>query len=528
MPTPEPPAAVDLSSSPAARFLSGFYSPATSPAALPPVDPDAEGQEAFGFILGPEIGRGGFSVIKRATSASTGAVVAIKIVRTAAPDSPYAAEQRKAVSREVELWTQLSHEHVLPLFSSHVTTRATYFVTLHCPAGSLYDILKTGPPAHDDVGMMFRQVVRGLRYLHELARVVHGDIKLENILVDETGTCKIADFGMARPIPASPDASAEASALDSSSEDADSDSAQPLGASVVRRQTMPGLSVHLSLMRPSRHRPSMPARPRVPQSQHVQPGSLPYAAPELLMPVTRRRKDGHMSPAQDIWAVGVMLYVLLTGGFPFADTFEPRIRSKIIAGVYATPIGISTQAAAVLAGCLQTDMHERWTARRVDEAAWAVGWDDVEAPASSPVVPHAPSLADSRRLSSPAVSRSRSRPGISPIVASPQPGSTGPGPIRTSRSRSSARVAGGRSSSRSSVDAALSGMPELSMSVSSSLASVSEERRGRSRRRLQIDAELSRSPSGPMTPTDDLGARPFMAILDEADDMPGPWNQEKK
>jgi len=48
--------------------------------------------------------------------------------------------------------------------------------------------------------MMFRQVVRGLQYLHEEARLVHRDIKLENILVDEMGLCKIADFGTAKPI----------------------------------------------------------------------------------------------------------------------------------------------------------------------------------------------------------------------------------------------------------------------------------------------------------------------------------------
>jgi len=48
--------------------------------------------------------------------------------------------------------------------------------------------------------MMFRQVVRGLRYLHEWARLVHRDIKLENVLVDEMGLCKITDFGTAKPI----------------------------------------------------------------------------------------------------------------------------------------------------------------------------------------------------------------------------------------------------------------------------------------------------------------------------------------
>lgn len=323
MPTPPRVSSPELSSSPAARFLSGFYSPSLSPVALPPADPDAEGQEVFGFVLGAEIGCGGFSVIKRGTSSSTGAVVAIKIVRFPEPTARQAADRREQITREAELWSRLNHEHILPLFSSHQMDRAMYLITLFCPAGSLFDIVKAGRPAQDDAGMMFRQVVRGLRYLHETARVVHGDIKLENVLVDEYGTCKIADFGLARPIP--DDCAGADSALDSASDDAESDSAQPS----ARRLTMPSLTVHLSLMRPSRHRGSMPSRPRQPKDEHVQPGSLPYAAPELLV---RRRRTNRVSPGQDIWAVGVLLYVLLSGTFPFSDTYEPRIRSKIIAG----------------------------------------------------------------------------------------------------------------------------------------------------------------------------------------------------
>lgn len=494
MPTPPRFQSPPIPSSPAARFLSGFYSPSISPVALAPIDPDAEGQEVFSFILGTEIGRGGFSVIKRATSMSTGAVVAIKIVRYPEPSLPLASVRREQITREAELWTRLTHEHILPLFSSHSTDRAMYFVTLYCPAGSLYDIVRAGRPTQDDAGMMFRQVVRGIRYLHEIARIVHGDIKLENVLVDECGTCKVADFGMARPIPE--DGVGTDSALDSASDDAESDTAQPTSAqATVRRQTMPSLSVHLSLMRTSRH--SMPTRPRQQKQEHVQPGSLPYAAPELLMPVTRRRKNGQTSPAQDVWAVGVMLYVLLSGTFPFADTFEPRIRSKILSGVYQVPFGIGAAATEVLAGCLQIDLHQRWTARRIDEAAWAVGWGDVGDDLAPPLSPVSGS-----------VSRSRSR------AAEEEQGL---GPIRTGRSRSTARIPGGptRSVSRSSRG---DGVPELTASTSPGLANVSEERRGRARRR-DIDAQASRSPSGPKTPIDDIIVRPFafLGIEDESE-----------
>jgi MAP/microtubule affinity-regulating kinase len=526
LPIPTPPRlSPDLSSSPAARFLSGFYSPATMspmspPRALSP-EPDEAGVQVAGFVLDQEIGRGGFSVIRRATSVAGGSVVAVKIVRAPSSNNDeHAKERREQMAREVEIWTRLSHEHVLPLFSTHSTDRATYLVTEFCPAGSLFDILKAGKPSMDDAGMMFRQVVRGLRYLHDVARVVHGDMKLENVLVDEFGACKIADFGMARTISDSPDQSD--SALDSSS-----DENEPVGtasssfaatSTSARRQTIQGLSVHLSLMRPNRHaRPSMPTRMLTTSQlkaarQHVQPGSLPYAAPELLMPVTsrRQRKHGHSGPGQDVWAVGVMLYVLLTGAFPFADAFEPRIRRKILAGTLSThiyirssvlmryalgayemPSGIGSAAVSVLDGCLRTDLRERWTARLVDETAWAVGWAEL----ASQTPHHQPARSVSRP---PLTTTSRSRSRATPTHHQQQQDAAGVGPIRT-RTRSRMR----RSASRDLGSSAPSSPEEdLVTQLQSGLAL--DERRGRSRRRPSHGASAhSRSPSLPATPPDD-------------------------
>jgi serine/threonine protein kinase len=181
--------------------------------------------------------------------------------------------------------------------------------------------------------------------LHEVARLVHRDIKLENVLVDEMGVCRIGDFGMSRNI----------GELDVDDEDLlemqmqqmlDDDQlrAQLQGGEYrptfaqAKRQTRAGYPVHLSMIRhhsDPRHRNSTPvgslptnAQPR----QVFQTGSLPYAAPELLMAQFSSRVD----PAQDIWALGVMLYVMLTGRLPFVDTFDPRLQMKILHGKFFT------------------------------------------------------------------------------------------------------------------------------------------------------------------------------------------------
>lgn len=315
----------DLSMSPAAMFLSSFSPSLSSCAPLP----DDEGQIVAGHVLGPIVGHGGFSTIRTASS-PTGDTVAVKIVRrgdlTKQPD-PDACRRR--LDQEAQVWASLQHEHILPLFSPEHTPYADYFITQYCPAGSLFDILKRdGRPAlpQDDVGTMFRQVVRGLQYMHEVAGYVHGDIKLENVMVDEMGVCKIGDFGMARKIGETDDVHQ----LD-----------HHTGLSQSRKPAKQGLHTHLSLIRhtkahgsrnTSRHRNSTPVQNTLSPSpgQVYQQGSLPYAAPELLLPQIGTPYLPH--PAQDIWALGVMLYTLLTGRLPFMDSFEPRLQMKILNG----------------------------------------------------------------------------------------------------------------------------------------------------------------------------------------------------
>ncbi|KAJ7162864.1 kinase-like domain-containing protein [Mycena filopes] len=539
-----------VASSPAALFLSAF-SPAA--AAAPTLEPDSEGAVVGGFTLGPIIAHGGFSTIRRATSATSGATVAVKIV-------PRQRERGAArrIAHEEAIWTSLSHEHILPLFACIHMPTADFFVTQLCPAGSLFDIMRGGVPTREDTGRMFRQIVRGLRYLHTEKRLVHRDIKLENVLVDEAGVCRIADFGMARGM----DEEGEWSGLHQQH-------AEPEGLPIP----MPTGGVHRAMsMAVPRSTAAHPLarRERNPSANttttEFQPGSLPYAAPELLGPpplstsismtgktkasalagaggperksnsafvshphprgsfsVSSTANDGaangdvtatsiaaptNPAPAQDIWALGVLLYALLMGRLPFMDSFEPRLVLKILGGTYVPPTNVNPRTLAVLRGCLAPRMQDRWAVERVDEAAWSVGGEDAhlhgspvlsDASSSSGCSEHAPRPTMDRgrpgaaaRRASERVERSGSR---APYGAAVAAGVRSPSRTRSSR-RSESRPAM-RSGSRSA-----SSMRSESRDEDSQLSQ--SESRSRSRGG-SLSGSRSRSRSaGPRTPVDSV------------------------
>jgi serine/threonine protein kinase len=395
--------------SPAMAFLTGFSSPFAGPCSLgssaaspAPIQNQGPVEEKVGpYVLGPVIGHGGFSVVRKGTSAS--GIVAVKIIPV-----PAQQDAKSSLENEISIWSSLHHEYVLPLFADYRKDNNIYLVSLYCPAGSLFDILRLhGAPGlpQDDVSTMFRQIVRGLRYLHEQVRLVHGDIKLENVLVDELGACRIADFGLSRYI---------TTAI----------SRTPSESDVPKNLLPPHLRGRASHHRNSTHVPGLNKQSSL---HHFPPGSLPYAAPELLLPPTSSSKppvdDENSSnsypanPAQDVWALGCLLHALLFGRLPFADSYEPRLQMKIVRGAWerghsrtrsrsrargsksrsvsrirsssretrigagfqrnSTPrmasnsrsddVKIGKQARRVLRGCICVDVGRRWTVAQIDE-----------------------------------------------------------------------------------------------------------------------------------------------------------------
>jgi serine/threonine protein kinase len=334
-----------------------------------PLAVDAEGQTiGEDYVLGKQIGYGGFSIIKEVTQIKDGKQrkLAVKIVRRqieGKSDAENEAAQAE-FEHEVELWRFLDHRHILPLEAVYKLDEATFcFIPLNS-GGTLFDLVRSnrqGLPAALSTSYAY-QLAAALRYLHLDARVAHRDVKLENILLerdpkntDDPGLIRLCDFGMAEWI------------------SKDSDTTFSSGP--------PSPNIN-NVDRP----PQRPYGPADSSTSAFAGGSLEYAAPEILTlcdtkstlpPDTESCVTGAersvVSPAVDIWAFGVCIYTLVVGSRPFQNSFQPRVMMAILAGDWDRDILLNKGGQTVLdlvEGCLHMDPAQRATISDVLESAW--------------------------------------------------------------------------------------------------------------------------------------------------------------
>lgn len=97
-------------------------------------------------------------------------------------------------------------------------------------------------------------------------------------------------------------------------------------------------------------------------------GTPSYMAPEIV------NQQEHNYIKADIWALGIILYALLSGKFPFKAQNDKDLYSKIRKGVFALPEGITIEAKAMLLNMLQADPNFRKSANSLLNDSWFSGY----------------------------------------------------------------------------------------------------------------------------------------------------------
>jgi eukaryotic-like serine/threonine-protein kinase len=134
-------------------------------------------------------GRGPMSEVWRAHDTTLDRVVAVKLL------SPTADLER--FRREAQAVAALSHENVMRVFDYGERESGPFMALEWLPDGTLEDRLAHGALPPDETRRLARGIAAGLAHLHSRG-LVHRDLKPTNVLFDEEGRPKLADFGLAR------------------------------------------------------------------------------------------------------------------------------------------------------------------------------------------------------------------------------------------------------------------------------------------------------------------------------------------
>ncbi|CDW51748.1 serine:threonine protein kinase 6 [Trichuris trichiura] len=152
------------------------------------------------FDLGRQLGRGRFGRVFLAREKKRQFIVALKVLFKS---TVIKANMENQVRREIEIQAHLKHPNILRLYGYFHDDARVYLVLEYAAKGELYSRLnEAGKFSEDLTANYMAQVVDAVNYLHK-KKVIHRDLKLENILLSRDGKIKISDFGWAVHAPSS-------------------------------------------------------------------------------------------------------------------------------------------------------------------------------------------------------------------------------------------------------------------------------------------------------------------------------------
>ncbi len=165
------------------------------------------------FTIVSEVGRGGMGRVFKAVHRPSGAMAAIKVlsedvIQSSGSGSTSSVTRTEAASassvlgrfhQEVAAASRLCHRNIVTTYEAGEEDGIHYLVMEYVDGQDLASLVREGPVPADRVLNWILQAARGLQYAHSKS-VIHRDIKPSNLLLDQEGTIKILDMGLARVV----------------------------------------------------------------------------------------------------------------------------------------------------------------------------------------------------------------------------------------------------------------------------------------------------------------------------------------
>jgi serine/threonine protein kinase len=148
----------------------------------------------YRLIIEERLGSGSFGAVYKARHKDANFVIALKEVEMEGD-----AEDREALKAEIEILRQCRHPNIVNYYGCYFREHEMLIMMDYCSVGSVRDgMLLIGRALTEaEIAHICFQALKGLAYLHSRKpMIVHRDVKAANILINEQGEVKIADFGV--------------------------------------------------------------------------------------------------------------------------------------------------------------------------------------------------------------------------------------------------------------------------------------------------------------------------------------------
>ena len=204
------------------------------------------------YLYGRLIGQGAFGKVNIGLNILTGRVVAIKSFNKKSLSTN--GDNMKKILSETDLMKKLNHPNVTKILEMFEDDEYILIAMEYINGGNLFSFVKKRRKLSEKTAkFLFKQIILGIKHIHS-KKIVHRDIKLENILIDLNNNIKICDFGIGR---------------------------------ILKSEK---------------------------QLLYDKCGTPMYMAPEILLSSKTKGYEGY---PVDIWSSGISLYIMLSGTLPF-------------------------------------------------------------------------------------------------------------------------------------------------------------------------------------------------------------------
>jgi serine/threonine protein kinase len=155
------------------------------------------GQSLGRYHILEQLGEGGMAVVYKAYDTKLERDVAIKVIRTDLFGSALIDRILKRFEREAKALARLSHPNIVGIIDYGEHEGSPYFVMEYLPGGTLKQKLHNQKVPWQEAARLLTPIARALAYAHEQG-MVHRDVKPSNIMITQSGEPMLTDFGIAK------------------------------------------------------------------------------------------------------------------------------------------------------------------------------------------------------------------------------------------------------------------------------------------------------------------------------------------